>query len=98
MNGDRVAVILDFTCDSNANVERDEKVKEEPAKAPVYWIDGNLIYFICEWVQSIVFNCMQNLIRQLVNILTCEPVLRVPQNSRLLVQCGKIYGGIWLAG
>lgn len=59
VNGDRVAVILDFTCDSNANVERDEKVKEEPAKAPVYWIDGNLIYFICEWVQSIVFNCMQ---------------------------------------
>ncbi|OAY58956.1 uncharacterized protein LOC110609281 isoform X2 [Manihot esculenta] len=39
VNGDRVAVILDFTCDSNANVERDEKVKEEPAKAPVYWID-----------------------------------------------------------
>ncbi|KAJ9145666.1 hypothetical protein P3X46_028023 [Hevea brasiliensis] len=39
VNGDRVAVILDIASDSIANVERDENLKEGPAKAPVYWID-----------------------------------------------------------
>ncbi|XP_012081406.1 uncharacterized protein LOC105641469 isoform X2 [Jatropha curcas] len=39
VNGDRVAVILDVTSDSKESKESDEKLKEQAAKAPVYWID-----------------------------------------------------------
>lgn len=38
VNGDRVAVILDI-CEKNSN-EEEEKLKEEPSKPSIYWIDG----------------------------------------------------------
>ncbi|KAG6708019.1 peroxisomal ATPase pex6-like [Carya illinoinensis] len=38
VNGDRVAVILDIS-EKNANDEEGEKLKEEPSKPPIYWID-----------------------------------------------------------
>ncbi|KAG6713643.1 hypothetical protein I3842_05G163600 [Carya illinoinensis] len=37
VNGDRVAVILDI-CEKNSN-EEEEKLKEEPSKPSIYWID-----------------------------------------------------------
>ncbi|CAK7337968.1 unnamed protein product [Dovyalis caffra] len=41
VNGDRVAVILDTGNDNKGNEgEKDEKLTEQPAKAPVYWIDA----------------------------------------------------------
>lgn len=42
MNGDRVAVILDIS-EKNANDEEGEKLKEEPSKPPIYWIDGTFL-------------------------------------------------------
>ncbi|XP_048233684.1 uncharacterized protein LOC8286329 isoform X2 [Ricinus communis] len=39
VNGDRVAVILDITSDKKENGEKDDKLKEQSAKPPVYWID-----------------------------------------------------------
>ncbi|KAJ6678250.1 P-LOOP CONTAINING NUCLEOSIDE TRIPHOSPHATE HYDROLASES SUPERFAMILY PROTEIN [Salix viminalis] len=41
VNGDRVAVILDIGNDNKEDeLEKDEKLTEQPAKAPVYWIDA----------------------------------------------------------
>ncbi|XP_011007204.1 PREDICTED: uncharacterized protein LOC105112963 isoform X1 [Populus euphratica] len=41
VNGDRVAVILDIGNDNKEDDgEKDEKLTEQPAKAPVYWIDA----------------------------------------------------------
>ncbi|KAJ6419646.1 hypothetical protein OIU84_029712 [Salix udensis] len=41
VNGDRVAVILDVGNDNKEDeLEKDEKLTEQPAKAPVYWIDA----------------------------------------------------------
>ncbi|KAJ6997212.1 hypothetical protein NC653_013703 [Populus alba x Populus x berolinensis] len=41
MNGDQVAVILDIGNDNKSNEgEKDEKLQEQPAKAPVCWIDA----------------------------------------------------------
>ncbi|XP_061949708.1 uncharacterized protein LOC133673088 isoform X3 [Populus nigra] len=41
VNGDRVAVILDIGNDNKEDDgEKDEKLMEQPAKAPVYWIDA----------------------------------------------------------
>ncbi|KAG6768274.1 hypothetical protein POTOM_027173 [Populus tomentosa] len=41
VNGDRVAVILDSGNDNKEDDgEKDEKLTEQPAKAPVYWIDA----------------------------------------------------------
>jgi hypothetical protein len=45
VNGDRVAVILDIGNDNKEDDgEKDEKLTEQPAKAPVYWIDGNFLH------------------------------------------------------
>jgi hypothetical protein len=45
MNGDQVAVILDIGNDNKSNEgEKDEKLQEQPAKAPVCWIDGNSLH------------------------------------------------------
>lgn len=45
VNGDRVGVILDIGNDNKEDeLEKDEKLTEQPAKAPVYWIDGNFLY------------------------------------------------------
>lgn len=44
MNGDRIAVILDIAGDNKVNEgEKDDKVTEQLAKPPVYWIDGNVL-------------------------------------------------------
>ncbi|KAJ6740632.1 P-LOOP CONTAINING NUCLEOSIDE TRIPHOSPHATE HYDROLASES SUPERFAMILY PROTEIN [Salix purpurea] len=41
VNGDRVAVILDIGNDNKEDeLEKDEELTEQPAKAPVYWIDA----------------------------------------------------------
>uniref|UniRef100_A0A2P2LCR6 Uncharacterized protein LOC8286329 isoform X2 n=1 Tax=Rhizophora mucronata TaxID=61149 RepID=A0A2P2LCR6_RHIMU len=39
VNGDRVAVILDIASDSEANRVKDATLAEQPAKAPVCWIN-----------------------------------------------------------
>lgn len=45
VNGDRVAVIFDIANDNKANEgEKDEKITEQTAKAPVHWIDGNFLH------------------------------------------------------
>ena len=45
MNGDRVAMILDIGNDNKEDeLGKDEKMMEQPAKAPVYWIDGDFLY------------------------------------------------------
>jgi len=45
VNGDRVAVILDIGNDNKEDDgEKDEELMEQPAKAPVYWIDGNFLH------------------------------------------------------
>ena len=45
VNGDRVAVILDIGNDNKEDeLEKDEMLTEQAAKAPVYWIDGNFLY------------------------------------------------------
>ncbi|XP_050231999.1 uncharacterized protein LOC126680824 isoform X2 [Mercurialis annua] len=38
VNGDQVAVILDIISDNQENGQRDEKLEEQPAKPPLYWI------------------------------------------------------------
>lgn len=54
MNGDRVAVILDIS-EKNSN-EEEEKLKEEPSKPSIYWIDGTfpdylqrIFFFFSGW-------------------------------------------------
>jgi len=38
-------VILDIGNDNKEDeLEKDEKLTEQPAKGPVYWIDGNFLY------------------------------------------------------
>ena len=45
VNWDRVAVILDIDNDNKEDeLEKDEKLMEQPAKAPVYWINGDFLY------------------------------------------------------
>ncbi|KAH9771620.1 AAA domain-containing protein [Citrus sinensis] len=39
VNGDRAAVILDISADNKGEGEKDDKVAEQPARPPVYWID-----------------------------------------------------------
>lgn len=64
MNGDRVAVILDISGGNKVNEgEKDEKVAEQPAKPPVYWIDGNILkiigFYVIILVQISYFNFLK---------------------------------------
>lgn len=44
VNGDEAAVIFDITGSSKANDgESDDKLIEEPGKAPMCWINGKLL-------------------------------------------------------
>lgn len=65
VNGDRAAVILDISADNKGEGEKDDKVAEQPARPPVYWIDGNIL----KSVRNICYNFIVDVILQFLQVL-----------------------------